>query len=292
MAVGRKGADDPDRGFGGRIGLVDDAERRFAARHQQERGADILRRGDTAGDLGPHAERAQRRLRVAPGRHGARIGHREMPVAEQRGERKTGGDRHPRRAVRRRDQHQAVAEQVDAGFRIDQLALLQIVHPILVSRDEQLGRRAILDLLGQGRARRIGDRRRAYRSPVRHWAAIASSAVLRLAAAKTRTGRGWARTLVANDAAKQTARLRRRALRSQGNRPSLPMGGTRYDRSVLSYRRKPVSMAGVDPGLRRDDTEKSDALHLHPIAARTVAPSWRYAALALIVALSGRRGTP
>src|SRR5262249_31111459 len=38
----------------------------------------------------------------------------------------------------------------------DQLALGQIVHPVVVGRDEDISRRAVLDLLGERRARAVG----------------------------------------------------------------------------------------------------------------------------------------
>ena len=41
----------------------------------------------------------------------------------------------------------------------DQVLVGKIVHPVEVGRDEDVGRRALLDLLGERRARRIGDRR-------------------------------------------------------------------------------------------------------------------------------------
>ena len=47
----------------------------------------------------------------------------------------------------------------DLGVRLDQVALGQIGHPVEVGRDEDVGRRALLDLLGERRARRVGDRR-------------------------------------------------------------------------------------------------------------------------------------
>ena len=54
--------------------------------------------------------------------------------------------------ILRRDQHQPVAEQVDAGVVLDELLLLQIIHPVEIGRGEHVGRRALLDLLGQRRA--------------------------------------------------------------------------------------------------------------------------------------------
>src|SRR5437588_1665532 len=59
-----------------------------------------------------------------------------------------------------------------------------------------------------------------------HSAAIASSAVLRLAAAKTRTGPLFAGKLVANDAAANTATVLRTALRGHDTRFAAARRGT------------------------------------------------------------------
>src|SRR5690606_38330568 len=57
----------------------------------------------------------------------------------------------------RRHQHQAVAEQVAPRGRIDAAALFQVIHPVLVGRQENLRRRALLDLAGEGGAGGVGD---------------------------------------------------------------------------------------------------------------------------------------
>ena len=59
----------------------------------------------------------------------------------------------------RRDQHDAVAEQIHFGVGLDQVLVGEIFHPVEVGRNEDVGRRAFLDLLGERRARRIGHRR-------------------------------------------------------------------------------------------------------------------------------------
>src|SRR5262249_4677710 len=56
------------------------------------------------------------------------------------------------------NQHDAVAEQVHAAFRRDQLSLLKVVYPIQVSRDKDLRWGVLLDLFGEHRAGRIDDR--------------------------------------------------------------------------------------------------------------------------------------
>ena len=52
-----------------------------------------------------------------------------------------------------------VAEQLHFGVRLGQLLVGEVFHPVEVGRNEDVGRRAALDLLGERRARRIGDRR-------------------------------------------------------------------------------------------------------------------------------------
>ena len=54
--------------------------------------------------------------------------------------------------ILRRDQHDAVAEQIDARRLVDALLADRIVHPVEIGGDEDVGRRALLDLLGERRA--------------------------------------------------------------------------------------------------------------------------------------------
>ena len=160
VRVGREGRDNPDARFDRGIRRVDDAERRFAASHQKQRGADILGGSDAVRNARPDAEFFQRRLPVHPRGDGGWIGHREPAIAKRRGQGETGRDRQRDRAAGRGDQHQRVTEQIAAASGSYLLALLQIVHPFGVGRDEQIGRRAILDLLCQGRTRGISGRHR------------------------------------------------------------------------------------------------------------------------------------
>ena len=128
----------------------------------------------------------ERRLAVLAGRHRRR---RRPSRAGRRRARRRGrspGRSSIARGVRRRRPARAVAEQVAPGLRRDQVALGEIVHPVEVGRDEDVGRRALLDLLGERRARGIGDRRPSPLSAAQS-AATASSAFFRLAAANTRT---------------------------------------------------------------------------------------------------------
>ena len=60
--------------------------------------------------------------------------------------------------ILRRDQHEAVAEQIDPRRLIDVLLADRIVHPVGIGGDKNIRRRALFDLLGQCRTRGIaGD---------------------------------------------------------------------------------------------------------------------------------------
>ena len=60
--------------------------------------------------------------------------------------------------ILRRDQHDAVAEQIDPRRLVDGLLVDRIVHPVGVGGQEDIRRRALFDLFGQRRARGIaGD---------------------------------------------------------------------------------------------------------------------------------------
>ena len=65
MGVGRKFADDNDAGLDRGVGRIDDAERRLAARYQQERRAHVFGLRDIALHALPGAELLERRLAVA-----------------------------------------------------------------------------------------------------------------------------------------------------------------------------------------------------------------------------------
>ena len=86
MRILRKRADDPDARFGRGVGLVDDAERRLAGRHELQRGANILGLRDPVLDRGPEPERFQRGLAVFSGRHRLDVAHGKPAVAKQAGQ--------------------------------------------------------------------------------------------------------------------------------------------------------------------------------------------------------------
>ena len=157
MRILGEGRHDPDVGLGRGVGAVDDAERRLAARHQQERRAHVLGLGHVVLHVVPGAELLERGLAVFAGRHGIDVGHRE-PAADQRLGKIGALDRDARGlGVLGRDQHDLVAEQVEAGVGLDQVLAREVVHPVEVGGDEHVGRRALLDLLGERGARGIGD---------------------------------------------------------------------------------------------------------------------------------------
>ena len=64
------------------VGIIDDAERRFAADQKKERGAHVFGLRELAGNGIPHAELFQRRLAVFSGGNGRGIGHRQPSIAE------------------------------------------------------------------------------------------------------------------------------------------------------------------------------------------------------------------
>jgi hypothetical protein len=108
-------------------------------------------------DAGPQPKLLQRSLAVLAGRDSVDVGHRQASVAEKLGKVEPGLDLDRLRPVLGCDQHDAIAEQVGARLRLDEALGREIVHPVEVGGDEHLRRRALLDLLGERRARGIGD---------------------------------------------------------------------------------------------------------------------------------------
>ena len=155
MGVLGEGPDGLDPWIGRRIGRIDDAERRFAARHEQQRGAHALCRRDGGPHTVPDPELFEGGLAVLARRNRVGVGHREMPAFEHRRQIEARFDLDMRIAVGRRDQNEPVAEQVAPARALDQMPLVQVIHPVEIRRYEHVGRRAAFDLLGQRRARRI-----------------------------------------------------------------------------------------------------------------------------------------
>jgi hypothetical protein len=92
VSVVWEGAEDLDLFIGDSIGPVDDAERCFAARYQEQGRPYILGGRQLVGDRRPDAERLRRRLAVFSSRHPVRIGDSEPTVAERLGEREIRRD--------------------------------------------------------------------------------------------------------------------------------------------------------------------------------------------------------
>ena len=146
---------------GGRVGLVDDA--RAAPRRGPPAPAPPAR--SRPGRACPR-RRARRPASRAPPCRTCRpgtaldVGHRQPAVAEQRWRGRSPG-RSPRSptalslAAIRTSRLPSRLVRVSSSIR---LLLGEIVHPVEVGRDEEVGRRALLDLLGQRRARGVGRR--------------------------------------------------------------------------------------------------------------------------------------
>ena len=152
----RQDADDPDALIGRRIGLIDDAERRFPTRDIEKSRAHILRPRHLALDRIPDAQLFERRLAVFPGWNGIRVGHGESLAIQELGKGKMRLDLDLGCRSLRRDQHERVAEQIPARVGFDRVALGKIVHPVDIGGDEDVGRRPGFDLFRQGRTRRVG----------------------------------------------------------------------------------------------------------------------------------------
>src|SRR5262249_17251866 len=98
-------------------------------------------------------------LPYLPARHRIDVAHGKPAAFEQGREVETRLDIRADARVLRRDQHQSVAEQVETAVRLDQILLLSVIHPIEISRDENVRGRALFDLLDERVARRVGNDR-------------------------------------------------------------------------------------------------------------------------------------
>ncbi len=72
-----------------------------------------------------------------------------MPGAERRSQWKIPGDLQFDLAIDRRNQHQGVAHHIVPRGSLDQLAALQIVHPLGIRREKHVGTGAGFDLARQ-----------------------------------------------------------------------------------------------------------------------------------------------
>src|SRR3954468_17420382 len=157
MRIGGEYACDHDATLGIGVSLVNHAERRLAARHERKRSAHVLRGRDARRDLIPDAELLDRRLGVLAGRHAVRLGERDPAVSERPGDRKSGGGLELHGLLHGGDQHKAVAEEVAARARREEFFSFDVVHPVEVGRDEEVGRRTVLDLARERSARAVGN---------------------------------------------------------------------------------------------------------------------------------------
>ena len=147
-------------------------------------------------------------LPYLPGGHAVRDWpSRACPCPARRQGRSPGAILSDAWLARRRDQHERIAQQVDPRAGREQVALPDVVHPVEVGGNEEVGGRRGLDLLRERVARAV--RRRPPCCPVAasNCLACSSSASLRLAAAKTVTS---AATTDGDAAASDSARTTER----------------------------------------------------------------------------------
>ena len=129
------------------------------ARDQQQGVAHVVRGGNPALYLRPDAELLECRLAVEAGRHVGGVAHGEPAAAELRVELGAGLQIDVARGRGRCDEHQFVDEQVATRARVDQIVFLRVVHPVLVGRDEDVGRCTFLDLACERRTRAVHEHR-------------------------------------------------------------------------------------------------------------------------------------
>jgi hypothetical protein len=158
-AAGGKLAHHADPRFGQGIGCIDHAERRLAARHQRQGRAHILGPGEPSCHLRPGAQPHQRRFRIAPGRHAVGIGHGQPARSQRRSQRHARAHGEAQPARRGGDQHQAVGEEICPRLEADQPPLGEVVHPLLVGRNEQVRRGPGFHLPGEGGTGGEGENR-------------------------------------------------------------------------------------------------------------------------------------
>jgi hypothetical protein len=132
MRVVREGTHHPYARLGARIGGVNNAERRLAARHIGQRHAHILGGRELTRHRCPQTECRQCRFRIFAGGHGLRIGQRQAAAMQRAKEIEVRCDGKLELRVRGCDQHEMIAEQVFSRSRGQQTALIQVVHPFRI----------------------------------------------------------------------------------------------------------------------------------------------------------------
>src|SRR4026207_1513645 len=92
----------------------------------------------------------KRGLGVAASRNRVDVGDRNAARTRKLGNVEALADGHiGNLGIRGCDQYQPVAEQVDAGIRLDELPFADIVHPLQIRRNKYVSRRALFDLFGE-----------------------------------------------------------------------------------------------------------------------------------------------
>jgi hypothetical protein len=132
-----------------RIARIDNAKWRLATCHVPHRGADVFRTREPPGHAVPHAERRQCAARVAAGRDRIRICGRKTALTERRCQCKVRRNLELDPTLSRRDQDQLISDDVPPRCTLNQVAALEVVHPLGIGREEQVRRRAGLYLVSQ-----------------------------------------------------------------------------------------------------------------------------------------------
>ena len=142
--------DDFHLGLGFCVCRVDNAER-FTTRHEVQGGADIVDLRQLRFDFLPDAELLQRLLGVDAAWAGFDDADCNLAIARRTDEVEAGLDLEDDAGVPGLDEDQRIAEEIVARPGLNQLLVVEIIHPVRIRGDENVGWRALLDLLGEGR---------------------------------------------------------------------------------------------------------------------------------------------
>src|SRR4029077_8285013 len=94
------------------------------------------------GHPAPNAKRRQRRARIAAGWDGIRVAGGELPFPKRCRKWKVRCDLELNRALRRTDEYQTITQEVLAAGGLDEVAALQVLHPLRVRGEEHVRRGA------------------------------------------------------------------------------------------------------------------------------------------------------
>ena len=220
VAVVREQADDLHLRLDLGVGVVDDAERRLALGDEGEGGAHVLGRRQVVLDAVQTPSAVSEAWPYLPaGTSGPAMASRPSPSAAASG---------MPCAIGRAGSSSRPARSAPGGWsagragwrRRSGLALGQIVHPVAVGRDEDVGRRALLDLPGEGRGGGVGRARRDVGLGGEGGHRRRRSAFFSEAAANTVTGAaaGWAPAGAASSVVAARMASARNARRDQDRR--------------------------------------------------------------------------